>query len=436
MGCSSCGSTVDGKPGGCQSNGGCSSGGCNRMNVYDWFADIPLADHDPGFNTVEVSFKNGARKSYYKNSNNLDLVRGDCVIVDAAQGYDIGEVTLQGELVKLQLKKRKIKESDLIRTIQRKAEEQDIQLLNEVRKLERQAMITARVIVRELNIDMKLGEVEYQGDGKKATFYYTAEDRVDFRELVRRLAKEFKVKIEMRQIGARQEAGRIGGIGSCGRELCCSTWLTDFKSVSTGAARYQNLSINTEKLSGQCGRLKCCLNYELDTYMDALSKFPKKINRLETGEGSAKYIKTEIFKELMWFKFQESNNIYKLHVDDVKAIMEMNRKGEKPQNLNDFNIVEEEEEKDAYEDLVGQVNLNVLEEKNKKKDKKRKKRKGQGGQQQGAKPQNKGQNQPQAKQENKGGGQNQGGGGNRRRGRGRGRKGGNRGGNQGGGDKS
>jgi cell fate regulator YaaT (PSP1 superfamily) len=366
------------------------------MNVFDWFAEIPLADHDQDFNTVEVSFKNGARKAYYKNSNNLDLVRGDYVIVDAAQGYDIGEVTLQGELVKLQLKKRKIKESDLIRVIQRKAEEEDLERLKKVRAMEHEIMIKARVISRELGLDMKLGEVEYQGDGKKATFYYTAEDRVDFRELVRRYAKDFKVKIEMRQIGARQEAGRIGGIGSCGRELCCSTWLTDFKSVSTGAARYQNLSINTEKLSGQCGRLKCCLNYELDTYLDALAKFPKKVNRLETVAGKAKYIKTEIFKELMWFKYQESNTIYKLHVDDVKSILAMNKNGETPQSLEDFSIVEEVEEKDVYEDLVGQVSLNVLEEKQKKGKKRRNKRKskGSGGQNQGG-------NQAQGKQDQK-----------------------------------
>lgn len=431
MGCGSCGTAVDGQPGGCQSNGGCSSGGCNRLNVFDWFADIPLADHDPNFRTVEISFKNGARKGYYKNVSNLDLMRGDCVLVDAAQGYDIGEVTLQGELVKLQLKKRKVKESDIIRNIQRKAEEEDLKKLKDLREKEKEIMVKARVISRSLDLDMKLGDVEFQGDGKKATFYYTAEDRVDFRELVKQFAREFRIKIEMRQIGARQEAGRIGGIGSCGRELCCSTWLSEFKSVSTGAARYQNLSINTEKLSGQCGRLKCCLNYELNTYMDALAKFPKKVKYLETREGKAKYLKTEIFKELMWFKYEESNQIFKLNVEDVKSIMHLNQTGDAPQNLEEFGVVEEEEVQDNYEDLVGQISLNVLEEKAKKKKRRNKKRSGgrgnqsqnrqggnkpQGGKQQ-QKPKQKG-NQPEANQQQ---GKEQGKGQNKGRGRGRGR---------------
>ena len=348
------------------------------MNTFDWFADIPLPASNR-FNVVEVSFKDGARKDYYRNLKHLDLYRGDHVVVEAAQGYDIGEVTLQGELVKLQLKKKKIKDdATTIRNIVRTAEEADVRNLMNLRALERDMTIKARVIVRELDLDMKIGDVEFQGDGKKATFYYTAEDRVDFRELVRRYASAFQVKIEMRQIGPRQEAGRIGGMGSCGRELCCSSWLTDFKSVTTQAARYQNLSINSDKLSGQCGRLKCCLNYELDTYLDALKHIPRKANKLRTAEGTARLRKTDIFNRTMTYEMERTGTQIKLSADDVFKILSMNKNDDQPRNLFDFAVAPEVEkqEDELHEDLVGQVSLKTLEKGKKKSKKKGSKRRG------------------------------------------------------------
>jgi cell fate regulator YaaT (PSP1 superfamily) len=363
--------------GGCGKSGGCSTGGCNRVNTFDWFADIPLSDNY-NFNLVEISFKNGSRKAFFHNDNKLDLYKGDVVVVEAAQGYDIGEVSLKGELVKLQMKRKNVKESsDTIRKILRVASENDIEKLNDLRALERDIMIKARVISRELNLDMKLGDVEFQGDGKKVTFFYTAENRIDFRDLVKRYVSEFKVKIEMRQIGARQEAGRIGGIGSCGRELCCSTWITDFKSVSTGAARYQQLSINTEKLSGQCGRLKCCLNYELDTYLDALKGIPKNPDKLKTQEGNAFLRKTDVFKGELTYNIEKTNKFYKLSAEDVKKILLMNKNGEKPASLVDFNIETiTEKQLDEYEDLVGQVSLKNIEKKSKSRNKNKRRNKG------------------------------------------------------------
>jgi cell fate regulator YaaT (PSP1 superfamily) len=358
---------------GCGSSGGCSSGGCNKMNSFDWFADIPLSDNY-NFNLVEISFKNGSRKGFYKNDQKLDLFRGDRVIVEASQGYDIGEVALTGELVKLQMKKKDVKETaDTIRSILRMTTESDLEKMSDLRSKEKNMLIKARVISRSLNLDMKISDIEYQGDGKKSTFYYTAENRIDFRELVKQFAGEFKVKIEMRQIGARQEAGRIGGIGSCGRELCCSTWLTDFDSVSTGAARYQQLSINSDKLSGQCGRLKCCLNYELDTYMDALKGIPKNPDKLKTKEGIAYLRKTDIFKKELTYNLDKSNKYYKLSAEDVAKFLQMNKNGEFPASLSDFTITEETETKeltDAYQnDLVGSVSLQSLEKSSKKKKK-------------------------------------------------------------------
>ena len=375
MGCASCGVVTNGKPSGCGSGGGCSTGGCNRMNVFDWFADMPISFSDKVFNVVEVSFKNGARKGYFRNVNYLDLMKGDLVVVEAAQGLDIGEVSLKGELVKLQLKKNNLKDrADTIKNIVRKANPKDKLKLAEVRATENEMMVTARVISRELKLNMKLGDVEVQGDGTKATFFYTAEDRVDFRELVKRYAKDFKLKIEMRQIGARQEAGRIGGIGSCGRELCCSTWLTDFKTVNTNTARYQNISINTDKLSGQCGRLKCCLNYELDTYLDALKDYPKEITRLETRDAVAKLIKTEILTKTMWFKFEGSDRIYKLSAADALDIYNGNKKGIKPESLGEFTAPEVIKEESKYEELVGHISLATLETKDKKKKKSKNKK--------------------------------------------------------------
>ena len=260
---------------GCRSNGGC-TGGCNRLNVFDWLSDLPFSAQQDTCKIVEVSFKNGSRKAFFRNLTNIDCYTGDMVLVEAKTGgYDIGRISLSGELVRLQMRKKAIAEnSDLPRLI-RIATENDLDRFEDIKRQEHDTMVLARVIARQLGLRMKIGDVIYQGDGRKATFYYTAEDRVDFRELIKQYAREFRIKIEMRQIGSRQEAGLIGGIGTCGRELCCSTWLTDFKSVSTVAARYQNLAINQAKLSGQCGRLKCCLNYELDSYLDAIKSFPK-----------------------------------------------------------------------------------------------------------------------------------------------------------------
>jgi cell fate regulator YaaT (PSP1 superfamily) len=280
MSCSSCGTASGGsKPGGCKSNGGCSTGGCNRLNVHDWLANLPFSDPESSCRIVEISFNHGSRKDFYRNNSLQIFEKGELVAVEGVSGFDVGSISLTGELVRLQLKKHGIKEdSPEIKKILRRASEQDIAKWEENKAREKDVLIRSRAIARQLKVDLKMAEVEIQADGRKATFFYIADDRVDFRELIKIYAGEFKVKVEMKQIGARQEAGKVGGIGSCGRELCCSTWLTDFKSVNTNAARYQNLSINQTKLSGQCGRLKCCLNYELDTYLDALQYFPEKAN--------------------------------------------------------------------------------------------------------------------------------------------------------------
>lgn len=339
MGCASCSaggcgvSSADNNsnPSGCKGEGSC---GCNKMNTYDWLSDIELPEYN-AFDVVEVSFKNGARKGFYVNQSFVRAETGDNVVVESGNGYDVGTITLSGELVRLQMKKKKVSKSQVLPNIIRRANERDFERLKEARAMEQESMVKARVISRTLKLDMKIGDVEFQGDKRKATFYYTADGRVDFRELIKQFAKEFKVKIEMRQIGARQESARIGGLGSCGRELCCSTWLTDFKSVSTAAARYQNLAINQAKLSGQCGRLKCCLNYELDTYMDALTDFPKKADVLLTEAGKATLVKTDIFKRTMYYQYRDGKNtkFYPLEVERVKAILALNADGRKPVEL-------------------------------------------------------------------------------------------------------
>jgi cell fate regulator YaaT (PSP1 superfamily) len=339
MGCASCSaggcgvSSADNNsnPSGCKGEGSC---GCNKMNTYDWLSDIELPEYN-AFDVVEVSFKNGARKGFYVNQSFVRAETGDNVVVESGNGYDVGTITLSGELVRLQMKKKKVSKSQVLPNIIRCANERDFERLKEARAMEQESMVKARVISRTLKLDMKIGDVEFQGDKRKATFYYTADGRVDFRELIKQFAKEFKVKIDMRQIGARQESARIGGLGSCGRELCCSTWLTDFKSVSTAAARYQNLAINQAKLSGQCGRLKCCLNYELDTYMDALTDFPKKADFLLTEAGKATLVKTDIFKRTMYYQYRDGKNtkFYPLEVERVKAILVLNTEGKKPMEL-------------------------------------------------------------------------------------------------------
>ncbi|MCO6476063.1 MAG: hypothetical protein J5I94_05540 [Phaeodactylibacter sp.] len=377
MGCIGCTVSSDGSPKGCRNNGGCSTGGCNRLNTYDWLSALDVEDVEP-FDIVEVSFKNGARKNFYRNQPHTRAVTGDMVVVETGNGLDVGRITLSGELVRLQMRKKKAGEDEVLHNVIRMANERDLERLAEARELEMPTMIRARAIARTLGLEMKVGDVEYQGDKRKATFYYTADGRVDFRELIRHYAKEFRVKIEMRQIGARQESARIGGLGSCGRELCCSTWLTDFKSVTTAAARYQNLAINQSKLSGMCGRLKCCLNYELDTYLDALSRFPKNADKLQTEAGVAVLVKTDIFKGLMYYGYERDNGrgkLYAIEASRAQQIREMNKKGEKPADLVSLQSIVETDTQEVemdFEDVTGAIEL-PEEERRRKRRKKRKK---------------------------------------------------------------
>ncbi|WP_165699389.1 PSP1 domain-containing protein [Hymenobacter jejuensis] len=336
MACSSCssGGGCSTTAAGCGSKGSCSSGGCNRLNVFDWLQDLDLPSDFKEFDLVEIRFK-GGRKDFFRNASRLPLVTGDPVVIEAAgNGWHLGHVSLKGELVRLQMRKKKVPvDSKEIRNILRVASPQDVERWEAVRDLETGTMFRARSVVEELKLKMKLSDVEYQADRSRATFFYSADDRVDFRDLIKRLADEFRIRVEMRQISLRHEAGRLGGIGSCGRELCCSTWLTDFKSVSTTAARYQNLSLNPAKLSGQCGRLKCCLNYELDTYLDALKDIPQVSRALQTEKGEAFLQKTDIFKKRMWFALRGDNNWVMLDTARVREIQEMNKRGEKPESL-------------------------------------------------------------------------------------------------------
>jgi len=327
MGCASCGTNGTA---GCKNNGNCASGGCNKLNVFDWLSNMD-APSMHRFDIVEVRFKNG-RKEFYRNTNKLDIVTGDLVVVDVPNGHHLGYVSLQGELVRLQMSKKEVDEED-VRGIYRKANNRDIEKWEKTKNRENPVMFRTKEIIQQLQLEMKLTDVEFQADGSKATFYYSAEGRVDFRELIKLLAGEFKIRIEMRQISVRQEAGRIGGIGVCGRELCCSTWLTDFKNVSTSAARYQNLSLNPSKLSGQCGRLKCCLNYELDTYTEALNDIPQLEEPLLTQRGEAKLQKTDIFRKIMWFGYGDDNNWHAVGVKRVDEIIRLNKKGKKPFSL-------------------------------------------------------------------------------------------------------
>lgn len=337
MGCS-CGTKKDGKVAGCDNNGACGTGGCNKMNVFDWLSNMEMPVHT-GFDIVEVRFKNG-RKDFYRNPDKLQLTTGDAVVVEVPNGHHVGYVSLQGELVRLQMQKKKIANDSEIKKIYRLAHQKDLEKLEEVKKRELPTLYRTREVIREYKLQMKLSDVEYQADNTKATFFYSAEDRVDFRELIKRLATEFRIRVEMRQISLRQEAGRLGGIGVCGRELCCSTWLGDFKNVATSAARYQNLSLNPSKLSGQCGRLKCCLNYELETYMEALQDIPKIETPLLTEQGEARLQKTDIFRKIMWFGYSEENTWYPLNVDRVNEILELNRAGKKPANLEEDVVAE------------------------------------------------------------------------------------------------
>ncbi|MEM6378848.1 MAG: regulatory iron-sulfur-containing complex subunit RicT, partial [Bacteroidota bacterium] len=374
-----CTTSDNGTPSGCGSKGNCATGGCNRLNTFDWLSNLEIFDADP-FDIVEVSFKNGARKSFNRVPQHLRTITGDWIVVETGNGYDIGAISLSGDLVRLQMKKKRVSENDVIHNIIRRANERDMERLDEARSQEKSMMVRARAIARTLGLDMKVGDVEFQGDKRKATFFYTADGRVDFRELIRHYAKEFRVKIEMRQIGARQESARIGGIGSCGRELCCSTWLSDFKSVSTSAARYQNLAINQAKLSGQCGRLKCCLNYELDTYLEALEDFPSHAEKIKTQKGMAILIKTDVFKKIMYYVIEgDRGKVYAMPVDKIIEVQGLAKQGQ----LADFSSIhtelvlqEAEEEMFDFGDVTGAIEL--PEEQKRRKKKRNNKRKNRG----------------------------------------------------------
>jgi cell fate regulator YaaT (PSP1 superfamily) len=360
------------------------------MNTHDWLRNLPMSDVASACKVMEVSFSQGTRKDFYRNPNLHPFEKGDLIAVEGVSGFDVGEVSLTGEIVRLQMKKRNVKEDNPeMKKVLRTATDRDIETWKQNKKREPEAVIRSRAIARQLKLDMKISQVEMQADGRKATFFYIADGRVDFRELIKVYASEFKVKVEMRQIGARQEAGKVGGIGSCGRELCCSTWLTDFKSVNTAAARYQNLSINQTKLSGQCGRLKCCLNYELDTYLDALQHFPDNCDVLQVAKGNAFLVKKDIFKNLMWYTLPESNKQYPLTIERVNKIKELNKEGNRPDSLEPVEIVssKEVEKEPEFVELVGQISLKSLD----KAAEQKRRQNQQGNQQRGQRPQQRGQ---------------------------------------------
>ena len=383
MGCNSCSTGKDGQPKGCKNNGTCGTDGCNKLTVFDWLSNMSLPNGEKPFDIVEVRFKN-SRKEFFRNSENLTLSIGDIVATQAQSGHDIGMVTLTGELVRVQMKKKKVRDNaEEIPKLYRKATQKDIDIWQKARDREEEIKKRSREIAIILKLQMKISDVEFQGDGSKATFYYTAEDRVDFRQLIKDMAKAFGIRIEMRQIGYRQEAQRLGGIGSCGRELCCSTWLTDFRSVSTSAARYQQLSLNPQKLAGQCGKLKCCLNYELGLYLEALKDFPSQDTKLFTEKGMAFCQKSDIFKSTLWFSYKDDpSNWHMLSKDQVIEIIGKNKKKEKVTSLEEYAVDNIVEEKVVFENVVGQDSLTRFDKpkrrnnrnKNKKRRNNRKKR--------------------------------------------------------------
>jgi cell fate regulator YaaT (PSP1 superfamily) len=382
MACGSCGTGEDGKPRGCKSNGACTSGGCEKLSVFDWLSNMTLPGNETPFNIYEVRFKNG-RKHFFKNTEKLTISMGDVVAVEGSPGHDIGVVSLGGELVKVQMKKRKVSiDSEEIKKIYRKASQRDIEIWEKARNREQETQKRGREILGRLGLKMKLSDVEFQGDGNKATFYYTAEARVDFRQLIKDLAGAFSIRVEMKQVGARQEAARLGGVGSCGRELCCSTWLTDFRKVTTSAARYQQLSLNPLKLAGQCGKLKCCLNFELDTYLDALNDFPKQEKILKTESGDAEFVKMDIFKKLLWYTYKENRSKwYKLSLEQVQEIIDLNNKNEVSIPLEDYESEIEEVAAVDFENVVGQDSLTRFDtpKKNRRRNRNKKRKKASSG---------------------------------------------------------
>lgn len=341
-----------------KSCGGCSGCGYSshqKLSTFDWLCDLPETHADTDY--VEVQFKN-TRKGFFVNASQLPLAKGDIVAVEASPGHDIGEVSLTGRLVLLQMNKNKIHPDKYeIRKIYRKAKETDLDKYREAKAREQETMIKARQIAESLKLEMKIGDVEFQGDGNKAIFYYIADDRVDFRQLIKVFAETFRVRIEMKQIGARQEAGRIGGIGPCGRELCCSGWMTNFNSVSTASARYQDISLNPQKLAGQCGKLKCCMNFELDTYVDALKDFPSKDIALETLDGTYYHFKTDTFKGMMSYSTSQNfgANVVTISSERAREIILMNKKGQKPVALEE--AAKNDEKKMDFNNVVGEDSL-------------------------------------------------------------------------------
>jgi len=359
MACTSCSTgSKDGTPKGCKNNGTCGTDSCNKLTVFDWLANMSLPSGQEVFDCVEIRFKNG-RKEFYRNTEKLTLSIGDVVATEASPGHDIGIVTLTGELVKVQMKKKGVDHTkNDISKIYRKASQRDIDIWSSVRNKEEVMKVKAREIAIALKLEMKLSDIEFQGDGSKATFYYTANDRVDFRQLIKDFAREFSTRIEMKQVGFRQEAARLGGIGSCGRELCCSTWLTDFRSVNTSAARYQQLSLNPQKLAGQCGKLKCCLNYELDTYLDALKDFPDFETKLHTDKGDAVCQKLDIFKGLMWFAYTDNySHWHLLEIEQVKEIMAINKDSKRASALEDYAVEPTAAPEKDFNNAMGQESL-------------------------------------------------------------------------------
>ena len=376
MGCSSC-STGGGTPRGCKNNGTCSSGGCDKLGVFDWLANMQLPSGKSQFDILEIRFKN-SRKAFYRNIKGLSLNVGDVVVVESSPGYDVGVVSIVGELARIQVQKKAANfKPHEARQILRIATQEDVDKWVAARGKEYETMHQSREMAIRLNLEMKISDVEFQGDGSKATFYYTADGRVDFRQLIKDMADTFRVRIEMRQIGARQESSRLGGIGSCGRELCCSTWLTDFRSVSTSAARYQQLSLNPQKLAGQCGKLKCCLNFELDMYLEAVKGFPSTNIKLYTKKGSAFHIKTDVFKRLMWYIYESdepgASGMIALTPERVAEVIKMNKAKENPIDLKDFKEEIVVPKVDDYTNVVGQDDLSRFDDVFKKKRKKKKK---------------------------------------------------------------
>jgi cell fate regulator YaaT (PSP1 superfamily) len=373
MSCNTCSSTINSVPKGCKSNGNCATGGCEKLAVFDWLANMALPTGQKPMDVFEVRFKNG-RKHFYRNVDDLKITMGDIIAVESNPGHDIGVVSLSGELVKIQLKKKGVNlDSEEIKKIYRIATQKDIDIWTTAREKEYNTQYRGREIISRLGLKMKLSDVEYQGDGNKATFYYTADERVDFRKLIRDLASAFSIRVEMKQVGLRQEAARLGGVGSCGRELCCSTWLTDLRKVNTAAARYQQLSLNPQKLAGQCGKLKCCLNYELDTYLDALKDFPKQDVELKTEKGIAVFIKMDIFKNLIWYTYKnDRSKWYKLTVEQTKEIIEQNKKNKTVASLEDFENELTVEKVNTFENVVGQDSLTRFDTPKRKKRRKKK----------------------------------------------------------------